>query len=69
VITAFLTTIHFLKYAQIRDAATRGEIILSEAKLLEGHPGEEIEAAFKTASLAYLALPFTKTWWRWLFFK
>jgi Zn-dependent membrane protease YugP len=39
VITAFLTTIHFLKYAQIRDAATRGEIILSEAKLLEGHPG------------------------------
>jgi hypothetical protein len=37
-ITAFLTTLHFLKYSQIRDAATRGEIVLREAKLLEGHP-------------------------------
>jgi Zn-dependent membrane protease YugP len=69
VITTFLMVMHFLKYSQIRDAAARGEIILSEAKLLEGHPAEEIDAAFKAACLDYLALPYTRTWWRWMFFR
>jgi len=69
VITTFLIVVHFLKYSQIRDAAARGEIILTEAKLLEGHPAEEIDAAFKSASLDYLALPYTRTWWRWMFFR
>ena len=69
VITTFLMVMHFLKYSQIRDAAARGEIVLTEAKLLEGHPTEEIDAAFKAACLDYLALPFTRTWWRWVFFR
>jgi Zn-dependent membrane protease YugP len=69
VITTFLTVVHFLKYSQIRDAAARGEIVLTEAKLLEGHPTEEIDSAFKVACLDYLALPYTRTWWRWMFFK
>jgi Zn-dependent membrane protease YugP len=69
VITTFLLVIHFLKYSQIRDAAARGEIVLTEAKLLEGHPTEEIDAAFKAACLDYLALPYTRTWWRWIFFR
>jgi Zn-dependent membrane protease YugP len=68
-ITTFLMVMHFLKYSQIRDAAARGEIVLSEAKLLEGHPAEEIDAAFKAACLDYLALPYTRTWWRWMFFR
>jgi len=69
VITTFLMVMHFLKYSQIRDAATRGEIVLTEAKLLEGHPTEEIDAAFKAACLDYVALPYTRTWWRWMFFR
>ena len=69
VITTFLMVMHFLKYSQIRDAAARGEIVLTEAKLLEGHPAEEIDAAFKAACLEYLALPYTRTWWRWMFFR
>ena len=69
VITTFLIVMHFLKYSQIRDAAARGEIVLTEAKLLEGHPTEEIDAAFKAACLDYLALPYTRTWWRWMFFR
>ena len=69
VITIFLMVMHFLKYSQIRDAAARGEIVLTEAKLLEGHPAEEIDAAFKAACLDYLALPYTRTWWRWMFFR
>jgi len=69
VITTFLMVMHFLKYSQIRDAATRGEIVLTEAKLLEGHPTEEIDAAFKAACLDYLAQPYTRTWWRWMFFR
>jgi Zn-dependent membrane protease YugP len=69
VITTFLMVIHFLKYSQIRDAAARGEIVLTEAKLLEGHPTEEIDAAFKAACMDYLALPYTRTWWRWMFFR
>jgi Zn-dependent membrane protease YugP len=69
VITTFLTVMHFLKYSQIRDAAARGEIVLTEAKLLEGHPTEEIDSAFNVACLDYLALPYTRTWWRWMFFK
>ena len=44
-------------------------LILTEAKLLEGHPTEEIDAAFKAACLDYLALPYTRTWWRWMFFR
>jgi Zn-dependent membrane protease YugP len=69
VITTFLMVMHFLKYSQIRNAAARGEIVLTEAKLLEGHPTEEIDAAFKAACLDYLALPYTRTWWRWMFFR
>jgi len=69
VITTFLMVMHFLKYSQICDAAARGEIVLTEAKLLEGHPTEEIDAAFKAACLDYLALPYTRTWWRWMFFR
>ena len=69
VITIFLMVMHFLKYSQIRDAAARGEIVLTEAKLLEGHPAEEIDAAFKAACLDYLALPYTRTWWHWMFFR
>jgi Zn-dependent membrane protease YugP len=69
VITTFLTVMHFLKYSQIRDAAARGEIVLTEAKLLEGHPADEVDSAFKVACLDYLALPYTRTWWRWMFFK
>jgi Zn-dependent membrane protease YugP len=69
VITTFLTVVHFLKYSQIRDAAARGEIVLTEAKLLEGHPADEVDSAFKVACLDYLALPYTRTWWRWMFFK
>jgi len=69
VITTFLMVMHFLKYSQIRDAAARGEIVLTEAKLLEGHPTEEIDSAFNVACLDYLALPYTRTWWRWMFFK
>lgn len=69
VITTFLMVMHFLKYSQILDAAARGEIVLTEAKLLEGHPTEEIDAAFKAACLDYLALPYTRTWWRWMFFR
>lgn len=69
VITTFLTVMHFLKYTQVRDAAARGEIILTEAKLLEGHPTEEIESGFQVACLDYLALPYTRTWWRWMFFR
>jgi Zn-dependent membrane protease YugP len=69
VITTFLTVMHFLKYSQIRDAAARGEIVLTEAKLLEGHPADEVDSAFKVACLDYLALPYTRTWWRWMFFR
>jgi len=69
VITTFLMVMHFLKYSQIRDAAARGEIVLTEAKLLEGHPADEVDSAFNVACLDYLALPYTRTWWRWMFFK
>ena len=57
-----VTLVHFLKHAQVRDAARRAHRALAEAKLLDGHPAEEIEAAFLAARLDHLALPFTKTW-------
>jgi Zn-dependent membrane protease YugP len=57
-----VTLVHFLKHAQVRDAARRGHRALADAKLLDGHPAEEIEAAFLAARLDHLALPFTKTW-------
>ena len=37
------------------------------AKLLDGHPEEEIEAAFLAARLDHMALPYSKTWLRLLF--
>ncbi|NBV79557.1 MAG: hypothetical protein EBR62_06810 [Verrucomicrobia bacterium] len=43
-------------------AARRGHRALADAKLLDGHPAEEIEAAFLATRLDHLALPFTKTW-------
>jgi len=57
-----VTLVHFLKHAQVRDAARRGHRALADAKLLDGHPAEEIEAAFLATRLDHLALPFTKTW-------
>jgi Zn-dependent membrane protease YugP len=57
-----VTLVHFLKHAQVRDAARRAHRALAEAKLLDGHPEEEIEAAFLVTRLDHLALPFTKTW-------
>ena len=57
-----VTLVHFLKHAQVRDAARRGHRALADAKLLDGPPEEEIEAAFLVTRLDHLALPFTKTW-------
>jgi hypothetical protein len=61
-ISGTVTLVHFLKHAQVRDAARRGHRALADAKLLDGHPEEEIEAAFLVTRLDHLALPFTKTW-------
>lgn len=62
-----LTIGHLLKHAHIQDAARRGRRELEGAKLLDGHPEEEIEAAFLAARLDHMALPYSKTWLRLLF--
>ncbi len=62
-----LTVAHLLKHTHIQDAARRGRKELEEAKLLDGHPKEEIEAAFLAARMDHLALPYSKTWWGMLF--
>jgi len=48
-----------------RRASWRRE--LEGAKLLDGHPEKEIEAAFLAARLDHMALPYSKTWLRLLF--
>ena len=45
----------------------RGRRELDGAKLLDGHPEEEVEAAFLAARLDHMALPYSKTWLRLLF--
>ena len=62
-----LTVAHLLKHTHIQDATRRGRKELEEAKLLDGHPKEEIEAAFLAARMDHLALPYAKTWWGMLF--
>lgn len=58
---------HLLKHTHIQDAARRGRRELDGAKLLDGHPAEEIDAAFLAAQLDHMALPYSKTWLRLLF--
>ena len=58
---------HLLKHTHVQDAARRGRRELDGAKLLDGHPEEEIEAAFLAARLDHMALPYSKTWLRLLF--
>jgi hypothetical protein len=58
---------HLLKHAQVQDAARRGRRELDGAKLLDGHPDEEVDAAFLAARLDHMALPYSKTWLRLLF--
>lgn len=58
---------HLLKHTHIQDAARRGRRELEGAKLLDGHPDEEVDAAFLAARLDHMALPYSKTWLRLLF--
>ena len=58
---------HLLKHTHIQDAARRGRRELDGAKLLDGHPAEEVDAAFLAARLDHMALPYAKTWLRLLF--
>ena len=62
-----IATVHLLKHAQVQDAARRGRRELDGAKLLDGHPDEEVDAAFLAARLDHMALPYSKTWLRLLF--
>jgi len=62
-----IAIIHLLKHTHVQDAARRGRRELDGAKLLDGHPEEEIEAAFLSARLDHMALPYSKTWLRLLF--
>ena len=58
---------HLLKHTPVQDAARRGRRELDGAKLLDGHPDEEVDAAFLAARLDHMALPYSKTWLRLLF--
>jgi len=58
---------HLLKHTHVQDAARRGRRELDGAKLLDGHPEEEVDAAFLAARLDHMALPYSKTWLRLLF--
>jgi hypothetical protein len=58
---------HLLKHTHVQDAARRGRRELEGAKLLDGHPEDEIESAFLAARLDHMALPYSKTWLRLLF--
>jgi len=62
-IAAILAAIHATKHKNIVDAARRGRAELEAAQLLDGHPREEVDAAFSAACLEHLALPYTRTWW------
>ncbi|MFM7743395.1 MAG: zinc metallopeptidase [Verrucomicrobiota bacterium] len=67
VLAVIITIGHLLKHTHVQDAARRGRRELEGAKLLDGHPEEEIEAAFLAARLEHVALPYSKTWLRVLF--
>ena len=58
---------HLLKHTHIQDAARRGRRELDGAKLLDGHPDAEVDAAFLAARLDHMALPYSKSWLRLLF--
>ncbi len=62
-----IAIIHQLKHTHVQDAARRGRRELDGAKLLDGHPEKEVEAAFLAARLDHMALPYSKTWLRLLF--
>lgn len=66
-IAGTITLLHFTKHGLVRDAARRGHRALAEAKLLDGHPEKEIEAAFLVTRLDHLALPYARTWWGLMF--
>lgn len=68
VVSIIITLIHFSKHQLVRDAARRGKMALEDAKLLDGHPPEEMEAAFLATRLDHLAIPFSRTWWGYAFF-
>jgi len=67
VVAIVLAIGHLLKHTHIQDAARRGRRELEGAKLLDGHPEEEVDAAFQAAQLDHMALPYAKTWVRLLF--
>jgi hypothetical protein len=69
VVAIIMTLIHFSKHQLVRDAARRGQMALEEARLLDGHPENEVKAAFLATRLDHLAIPFSRTWWGYLFFK
>ena len=62
-----IAIIHLLKHTHVQDAARRGRRELDGAKLLDGHPEKEVDAAFLAARLDHMALPYSKTWLRLLF--
>jgi len=62
-IAAILAAIHATKHKNIVDAGRRGRAELEAAQLLDGHPREEVDAAFSAACLEHLALPYSRTWW------
>jgi len=62
-----IAIIHLLKHTHVQAAARRGRRELDGAKLLDGHPEKEVEAAFLAARLDHMALPYSKTWLRLLF--
>jgi len=69
VVAMIMTLIHLSKHQLVRDAAQRGQMALEEARLLDGHPENEVKAAFLATRLDHLAIPFSRTWWGYLFFK
>lgn len=66
---SLLAATHLLKHKLVQDAARRGRHELEGAKLLDGHPEKEIAAAFLASRLEHLSLPFSRTWWRLIFFR
>lgn len=69
IIAGILTIAHLIKHSHVKDAARRGRRELEGAHLLDGHPAEEVDAAFLAARMEHLALPYSRTWWRLAFFN
>jgi heme exporter protein D len=69
VLAMILGFAHVIKHTHVKDAARRGRAELEGAKLLDGHPAEEVEDAFTAACLEHLALPYSRTWWKLLLFR